>query len=388
MTSSMLRIVLWSGILCVTLLSLAFSLTSNASAQSGGDSTVGWVEWETYTDAAGNPLYVPSYVDATDDVTIDAFLPPSSCYDSHINAAAACTAAKGCLWPPNYIFMTIRLFPPSCPYSPVWNEVSIGPAPTRGLAGRANSILLNNGLTYERLSLYKPCFGRAVGFPELFLDRCNPSASIISGGGGGGCVNLCGDSGFTRSCDPDCNSCCSSPIIIDTAGNGFDLTSLEGGIRFDFAGNGTKLEVSWISARSDDAFLCLDRNGNGRIDDGSELFGNFTPQTWSAHPNGFLALAEFDKSERGGNGDGTIDSRDTIFQHLRLWRDANHNGLSEPGERHQLPELGVHGISLDYRESHRRDEFGNVFRYRARVLDARGAHVGSWAYDVFFVKGQ
>jgi hypothetical protein len=195
----------------------------------------------------------------------------------------------------------------------------------------------------------------------------------------GGCNNTGGD-GFNPVDGGAGNDGC-SPIIVDTTGNGFLLTDAAHGVSFDIAGSGRPIKISWTAPGASNGFLALP-GSDGLVHNGKELFGNFTPQPTSAHPNGFLALAQYDS-----NGDGMIDAKDHIYSELRLWIDANHDGISQPEELHTLPEMGVYSISLDYSLSMRTDEFGNVFRYKAKVNagQAGASDVGKKAYDVFLV---
>jgi hypothetical protein len=203
-------------------------------------------------------------------------------------------------------------------------------------------------------------------------------------------TNCCCVENIPNNQDENCDSfwdgyaCFSySPILIDLSGNGFNLTSYQAGVRFDINGDGVAEQLGWTSAAADDSWLALDRNANGIIDNGFELFGNFTTQPASVNPNGFAALAVFDAPQNGGNDNGWIDREDAVFSNLRLWRDSNHDGVSQASELRGLSAAGVQRISLDYRESRRIDEWSNIFRYRAKVEDTRGQHVGRWAYDVF-----
>ncbi len=220
---------------------------------------------------------------------------------------------------------------------------------------------------------------------------CTPLACASGGGsagGGGGCdPSLCYSfyvKGGGRMQFVTSGCCKESPILIDVGGTGFVLTSAENGVKFDIAGTGTSVQMGWTAPGADNAFLALP-GADGLIHSGQQLFGNFTPQPSSANPNGFAALAVYDDPKNGGNGNGVIDAGDAIFASLRLWIDANHDGISQVEELHTLPSLGVNSISLKYREDGRMDQYGNIFHYRAQVNPGGPTSTGRMAYDVFFV---
>ncbi|MDA0748328.1 MAG: hypothetical protein O2954_17565 [bacterium] len=137
------------------------------------------------------------------------------------------------------------------------------------------------------------------------------------------------------------------PLVLDLAGDGVNLTGAAKGVMFDIDGDGRKERTSFV--QGDDAFLALDRNGNGRIDDGKELFGD---QHGAAH--GFAELARFD-----GNADGRIDRNDEVYQHLRVFQDKNGNGDVEAGEIRGLEAVGVEAVELAYEAVNRRTASGD-----------------------------
>jgi hypothetical protein len=180
-----------------------------------------------------------------------------------------------------------------------------------------------------------------------------------------------------------------SPILIDLDGDGFRLAGLDQAVTFDLDVDGVADTIAWTVQGGDDAFLVLDRNGNGTIDDGQELFGNAT-RLVSGHPagNGYVALREYDSPSAGGNGDLAVDAADAVWNRLQVWTDTNHDAVSQPTELRSLAAAGVHRVETRYGELRRTDRYGNVFRFKARALieDRHGRPHWSTTYDVFFVR--
>ncbi|MBX3180456.1 MAG: hypothetical protein KF886_24160 [Candidatus Hydrogenedentes bacterium] len=150
------------------------------------------------------------------------------------------------------------------------------------------------------------------------------------------------------------------PIVLDLDGDGIELTTYQQGARFDLIGSGRAQQVAFV--HGGDAFLALDRNGDGVINSGLELFGE-----QHGARNGFEELRRFDD-----NGDGVIDRRDAVFDSLLLFRD-NGNGVTEPGELLSLAEAGIVSISLDYAEVDKRAAGGNRITQIASFARADGS---------------
>jgi len=182
-------------------------------------------------------------------------------------------------------------------------------------------------------------------------------------------------------------SCGTSPILFDLEHENFPLSDRP--VSFDLDADGVAEKTNWTSSRSRVAFLAMDRNGNGTIDDGTELFGSSTPlSTGEKVPYGYVSLGEFDLNAFGGNFDGFIGPEDAVWQKLRLWVDRNHNGISEPDELSTLDQEGILRIKSDYEISKRKDQYGNQFIARGKAWREKrhGEPKEMTIWDVWFVR--
>jgi hypothetical protein len=151
------------------------------------------------------------------------------------------------------------------------------------------------------------------------------------------------------------------PLIISLDKNAkYKLTSIAKGVAFDTDADGVPEYVAWTDPKSDVAFLALDRDGDGRITSGKELFGD---HTLPGAKNGFHALELMAAASNGGVARGSVSTEDPIFESLLLWRDANQNGVSEPSELRPASEA-LSAIGLGYRRSEEEDGQGNKFIFR------------------------
>ncbi|MEP5758384.1 MAG: calcium-binding protein [Litoreibacter sp.] len=126
-----------------------------------------------------------------------------------------------------------------------------------------------------------------------------------------------------------------TPLVLDLDGDGIELTSVdEATVHFDLDVNGFAEATGWVSGG--DGLLVLDLNGNGVIDNGTELFGDQT-----GYDNGFLSLASYDET-----GDGVIDQSDSVFETLLVWRDLNFDGISQDEELIGLNAVGIASINV------------------------------------------
>ena len=168
-----------------------------------------------------------------------------------------------------------------------------------------------------------------------------------------------------------------SPLVIDLDGDGeIETTSARAGVYFDHDGNGFRENSGWVG--QDDGLLVRDINGNGQIDDGSELFGNHTLlSNGEKAANGFEALKDLDS-----NGDGVFNASDEAWNQIMIWQDRNSNGKVDSGELLTLESAGIAGIDLDYTHQEVVDANGNAHKQSGTVIKNDGT-TGSIA-DVWF----
>ncbi|MBR6669552.1 MAG: hypothetical protein IKL31_02255, partial [Ruminococcus sp.] len=142
------------------------------------------------------------------------------------------------------------------------------------------------------------------------------------------------------------------PLIINFGSSDLNITDVENGAHFDLDKNGFAEKTAWVE--KEDGFLAIDRNGNGIIDDGGELFSDYViKKDGTKAIDGFDALKDFDDNlvkETGKIGDGIIDEKDSRFNELLVWIDEKNQGITDEGELHSLEYHNIKSISLDVKK--------------------------------------
>lgn len=163
----------------------------------------------------------------------------------------------------------------------------------------------------------------------------------------------------------------SSPLVVDLDGDGIETLGSGVGIYFDHDNNGFSEDTGWVG--KDDGLLVRDINGNGQIDNGTELFGNNTLlSNGEKAKNGFEALKELDS-----NNDNVFDPNDAAWNEVKVWKDGNSNGIVDDGELLTMEQAGITGVDLNYVDHNYRDdhsdEHGNTCKQESTFSKADGS---------------
>ena len=160
------------------------------------------------------------------------------------------------------------------------------------------------------------------------------------------------------------------PLVVDLGGDGIELIKMNGAINFDHDLNGFAEATGWIG--KNEAFLALDKNGNGVIDNASELFGD------GSSMNGFEELKKYDS-----NKDETIDEKDEIWSKLLLWQDKNSDAISSKDELSNIKDSQIKSIDLNY-ENKNLQNAENIIKEVSKVTfkDGKTAEIADVNFKV------
>lgn len=179
-------------------------------------------------------------------------------------------------------------------------------------------------------------------------------------------------------------------FVLDLDGDGLAFSSSREGVVFELLPGSGRARIAWTARGTDDSLLTLDRNGNGRIDDGGEILGSSWGRREGIDATGFeslvlvqgLTLAQL-RTQPLPKGIATIDAQDPAYSKLRLWTDADHDGASDAGELRSLPEAKVWTILLSFQRQNIVDRHGNRISLLGSFVTSPGTTRRQMAYVEF-----
>lgn len=255
---------------------------------------------------------------------------------------------------------------PNCPYQGPPSVYIEHPSYTSVVWEWTNGINNNGNCAWSNQQVWRT-------YPEI-----GPCEGSFCCSGEDQCNNTPGATWVASTC-----TCQTSPLVIVMSGD-FDgaFTSPENGAPFIMLPSGGPALWAWPAVGKDRVgWIVRDRDGNGQIDSGSELYGGATPQSTPAGQprHGYTALKEEDT-----NGDGRITSDDVNFSHIAVWFDRNRDGITQNGEIVPLGRLGIVSLDTNYQTISQVDRFGNRFEFQSKAVQQRGRVMRELVvYDIY-----